>query len=90
MHVFYENLPPNDAAEIEQLSRLMYEIRSARDTRLAELGAADPEQALARLAAGELPEHPAYEQYLSARILAALHGDVRASLAERLKEANQS
>ena len=48
MHVFYENLPPDDAAEIEQLSRLMYEIRSARDTRLAELGAADPEQALAR------------------------------------------
>ena len=52
MHVFYENLPPDDAAEIEQLSRLMYEIRSARDTRLAELGAADPEQALARIAAG--------------------------------------
>ena len=90
MHVFYENLPPDHAAEIEQLSRLMYEIRSARDMRLAELGAADAKSALARIAAGKLPEHPSYEQYLSTRILAALHGDIRAELAERLKEANQS
>ena len=49
MHVFYENLATDDAIEIEQLSRLMYEIRVSRDALLAQLGAASPEQALARL-----------------------------------------
>ena len=89
MHVFYENLATDDAIEIEQLSRLMYEIRVSRDALLAKLGAASPEQALARIAAGELPEHPAYEHYLSLRTLAELHGQVRADLAERLKETNK-
>jgi len=88
MHVFYENLSTDDAIEIEQLSRLLYEIRVSRDTLLAQLGAASPEQALARIAAGELPEHPAYEHYLSVCTLAELHGQVRADLAERLKETN--
>lgn len=88
MHVFYENLATDDAIEIEQLSRLMYEIRVSRDALLAKLGAASPEQALARIAAGELPEHPAYEHYLSVCTLAELHGQVRADLAERLKETN--
>ena len=45
MHVFYENLSTDDAIEIEQLSRLLYEIRVSRDTLLAQLGAASPEQA---------------------------------------------
>ena len=88
MHVFYENLATDDAIEIEQLSRLLYEIRVSRDALLAQLGAASPEQALARIAAGELPEHPAYEHYLSLRTLADLHSQVRADLAERLKETN--
>lgn len=89
MHVFYENLSTDDAIEIEQLSRLLYEIRVSRDTLLAQLGAASPEQALARIVAGELPEHPAYEHYLSVCTLAELHSQVRADLAERLKETNK-
>ncbi len=86
MHTFYQNLTIDDAVEIEQISRLMYEIRSARDGLLAQLGAGDADQALARIAGGELPEHPSYEHYLSARILADLHADVRADLAARLQE----
>ena len=87
MHTFYQNLTLDDAVEIEQISRLMYEIRSARDGLLAQLGVSgDADQALARIAGGELPEHPSYEQYLSARILAGLHADVRADLAARLQE----
>ena len=89
MDPFYSDVRPEDAIEIEQLARLMYEIRVSRDALLAQLGAASPEQALARIAAGELPEHPAYEHYLSLRTLAELHGQVRADLAERLKETNK-
>ena len=86
MNNFYDNLDPDDAVDIEQCSRLMYEIRSARDGLLAQLGAGDAPQALACIKSGELPEHPSYEQYLSVRILNALHADVRADLADRLKK----
>lgn len=86
MEPFYSNIPPQDALEIEQLARLMYEVRAARDDVLARLGAADPEQALACINKGELPEHPAYEHYLSARILTDLAIQVRADLATRIEE----
>ncbi len=86
MESFYQNLPPEAATEIEQIARLMYDVRSARDEVLARLGAADDAQALQCIVSGELPEHPGYEHYLSARILADLHGQVRADLAARIAE----
>lgn len=87
MESFYQNVPPEAAAGIEQLARLMYDVRSARDEMLARLGAADDAQALQCIVSGELPEHPGYEHYLSARILADLHSQVRADLAARIEEA---
>jgi len=86
MDPIYSTMPPEDALEIEQIARLMYEVRTARDNLLAGLGAADPEQALARISKGELPEHPAYEHYLSARILADLAIQVHTDLAARIEE----
>ena len=86
MDPFYANLPPGLAFDVEQRARLMYALRSARDEVLARLGAADGEQALACLCRGELPEHPAYEDILSARILADLHGQVRTELATLLAD----
>jgi hypothetical protein len=86
MESFYQNVPPEAAAEIEQITRLMYEIRCARDEVLSRLGATDTARALERIVTGELPEHPGYEDYLSARILADLHGQVRADLAARIEE----
>ena len=86
MDPIYSTMPPEDALEIEQIARLMYEVRTARDNLLAGLGAADPEQALARISKGELAEHPAYEHYLSARILTDLGTQLRADLAARIEE----
>ena len=40
------------------------------------------------LVPGAIDEHPAYEHYLAARILADTRETVRAVLAERLAEAN--
>ena len=87
---FYANIPPEHAIELEELSRLMYELRAGRDGLLAKLGAEDEAQALARIASGELPEHPSYEHYLSVRILADLHAQVRADLAARIAETQTS
>lgn len=87
MDPFYRDLAPEDALEIEQLARLMYDLRSARDKLLADLGASDAAGLLARITSGELPEHPTYEQYLSLNILADLQGQVRSDLARIVQEA---
>jgi hypothetical protein len=54
---------------------------------LADLGARDAAGVLARISAGELPEHPSYEHYLSLNILTDLHGQVRSDLARIVQEA---
>lgn len=90
MDPIYSSLPPDDALEIEKLARLLYEVRSARDEVLARLGAANDVQALASIIGGDIPEHPGYEDYVSARILAGLTSQIRAELATRLEEAQNS
>lgn len=89
MDSFYDNIPADAALEIEELSRLMYEIRVARDQLLSQLGADNVEHALQRLENGELAEHPHYEHYLSSRILTDLILDVRAQLSERVAQSNR-
>jgi hypothetical protein len=89
MDPFYTDIAPDDAIEIEQLARLMYDLRSARDKLLSELGAADAAEVLDRIRSGQLPEHPAYEQYLSLCILADLQTQVRSDLAIRVKESRK-
>lgn len=84
---FFSNIPPDDAVEIEQLSRLLYEVRTARQALLAQSGAADEAALLERIARGATVAHPAYEHYLSVRILGALRDDVRADLNRRLNPA---
>lgn len=86
MDPFYTDISPDDAIEIEQLARLMYDLRSARDKLLGQLGAADAAEVLTRITSGELLEHPSYEHYLSLRVLADLQGQVRSDLATRVKE----
>jgi hypothetical protein len=83
---FFDNLPHDQAAEIEQLSRLIYELREHRKDVLGLTGAADETALLERIGQAAVPEHPAYEHYLAARILADLHDTARAVLAERLLE----
>ncbi len=86
MDPIYSTIPPEDAMELEQIARLLYEVRAARDDTPHRLGAADAPQALDCIRRGELPEHPSYEHYLSARILTDLGIQVRADLAARIEE----
>lgn len=88
MSDFFEHIEFETATQIEQLSRLAYELRENRNAILEHHGAADEAALLQRIQAGEVAEHPAYEHYLAARILADTRESVRAALAERLKEAN--
>lgn len=86
---FFDYVDFDTATEIEQLSRLTYELRENRRTILDLHGVEDEAALLQRIQAGELAEHPAYEHYLAARILADTRETARAALAERMKEANR-
>ncbi len=88
MGSFFHNLPLAGAIEIEQLARLMYEVRTARQNLLANNAVADENELLQRIANGAVTEHPVYEQYLSAHILGNLLDDIRADLSRRLAAAN--
>lgn len=83
---FFDNIDFDAATDIEQLSRLAYELRENRNTVLKLHGVEDETALLHSIQAGEITEHPAYEHYLAARILADTRETVRAALAERLKE----
>ncbi|SIR04960.1 hypothetical protein SAMN05421829_10993 [Aromatoleum tolulyticum] len=87
---FFENVEPTDAEQLEQLSRLVFELRENRDAILKANGATDEIELLERIYTGAIPEHPAYEHYLSARILADTRETVRAMLTECLKEARRT
>jgi hypothetical protein len=86
--VHYDQLPPGAADEIERLSRLLYELRRNRDSVLAPWGLADETTLLALIEAGQVDEHPAYDHYLSARILDDTRKAVRGQLEQRLREIN--
>ena len=86
---FFGNIAFETATAIEQLSRLAYELRENRRTVLRFHEVEDETALLQKIQAGEVAEHPAYEHYLAARILADTRETVRTALAECLKEANR-
>lgn len=87
MESFFKNIPYADAQQIEQASRLIYELRENRLARLRAYQAADEAELLARIKDGQLAEHPAYDHYLSARILADTRETLRRELANNLQPA---
>lgn len=88
MDEFFANLPYEDALDIEQATKAIYALREQRGKLLAGLGVADEAALLARIASGELDEHPAYEQFLSAGILDATREALRRALAGELVQLN--
>lgn len=87
---FFKEVDYDCAMEIEQLSRLTYELREHRRAVLAQYAAPDEATLLDMIASGALGEHPAYEHYLAARVLEQTREDARELLAARLQEANRT
>ena len=84
---FFDRLDMDDAERIEQLSRLMYELRTNLKVLLDRHGAVDPADLLAKILACRCDEHPAYEDYLGAQMIEAYRETVREELALLLREA---
>lgn len=87
---FFDNLELTDAQQLEQLSRLVYELRENRNAILQSHSADDEIALLEHIYTGRVPEHPAYEHYLSARILADTRDTVRVMMSECLTEVRRT
>lgn len=90
MTEFFKNVSLDQASRIEQLSRLMYELRENRLQLLADHEVSDEAALLERIRIGAVPEHPAYEAYLGARVLAESYAAVRVELQEATLVAQRS
>ncbi|WP_317205274.1 hypothetical protein [Janthinobacterium sp.] len=68
-------------------ARTSYLLRESRKTLLKRYAVADEEGLLGRIRAAEIATHPAYEHYLSARILGQMGAQVRAEMSAQLRGA---
>ncbi len=84
---FFEGVAPELAEEIQNLSRLTYQLRENRKAILDGYGVTDEAALLECIRTGSATEHPGYEHYLAARILDDTREAVRSALADRLEDA---
>lgn len=80
MSSFFENLPLDAAEQLEQLSRLVFELREDRKRLLQRHGVNGEDTLLELVRSGAVAEHPGYDLYLGARVLAATREAIRSQL----------
>ena len=80
MSNFFEKLSFEAAQQMEELSRVAFELRENRKRLLQPYAAENEEALLALVCSGAVAEHPAYDHYLGARILSATQETVRNQL----------
>lgn len=88
MAAFYDKLAPGEVETLDRLSRLLIELRESRLQLLARHGTEDEGQLLERIRGGEIAEHPAYEDYLGARLITATREMIRAELKDYMLKLN--
>jgi hypothetical protein len=77
---FYENIPVEQADQIEAISRLRFELRENHAALLKKYSARDIQQLKQGIEQGTIAEHPAYEDYLAAAITAQTQETLREEL----------
>jgi hypothetical protein len=79
---YFERIPLEAAQEMEEWSRLAFELRETTKQVLAPYGVETPEELLALIEGGALPDDSAREDYLAACFLATAKEDARNALIE--------
>lgn len=85
MNKFFDNMTTEEAEQIQNLTRLVYELRENRSALLAKYSAGDERALLQKITASEVSEHPAYEHYLSANILSQTRESIREDIKNYLR-----
>ncbi|HZX31509.1 MAG TPA: hypothetical protein VFF03_09170 [Rhodocyclaceae bacterium] len=88
MEDFFRNVPVDEVIDIEAAARVIYDLRENRAAILNGHGVHDETELLERIADGSLPEHPAYDSYLSAGIVAETREFLRRQLERHLAQVN--
>ncbi|MBV2236046.1 MAG: hypothetical protein KUL75_10955 [Sterolibacterium sp.] len=81
---FFNDFDFEDATRMEDLARLMFELRYSRDTLKEQYQIASADELLASIKAGTVAEHPAYEHYLSMNMLDEMREAVRGEIKDFL------
>ena len=77
---FYANIPEEQADQIEAISRLRFELRENHAALLKKYVVEDIQQLKLGIEKGAIAEHPAYEDYLGAAIMAQTQETLREEL----------
>lgn len=84
MSGFFDNIPAEDAEQIDRMAKFTYELRENHALLLKKYGVTEEAELLQLIKHGVAEEHPAYDDYLSMRILEQTRQLVRAEIQEYL------
>lgn len=84
MSGFFDNIPAEDAEQIDRMAKFTYELRENHALLLKKYSVAEEAELLQLIKHGVTEEHPAYDDYLSMRILEQTRQLVRAEIQEYL------
>lgn len=87
MGSFFDKMTMEEAEHVQGLTRMALELRENRKKLLAQYAAEDEQALLQKISSGEVDEHPAYEHYLSVRLLSRARETIREGLKDYLREA---
>lgn len=85
MNKFFDQMTVEEAEQVQNLTRLLYELRENRSSLLAQYSVKDEQALLKKITAGQLNEHPAYNHYLSASILSQTRESIRDDMRNYLR-----
>ncbi|MDA8328770.1 MAG: hypothetical protein M0Z83_07360 [Betaproteobacteria bacterium] len=86
MNDFFKGVSYEDAEHINSITKLSFELRENRLQVLGRHGVSGEVQLKGAIIEGVVPEHPGYEDYLSASILNMAREAIRQDLNAYLKE----
>lgn len=81
---FFDEMNFDDAELMEQLASVLFDLRVSRDSLLKQYDSANAAALLEKIRTGAVPEHPAYDHYLSLAVLDETREAVRAELKDFL------
>lgn len=89
MKLFFAGMNPDQATEIDRVAKAAFEMRENRKLLLEKYKVESEAELMDKIRSGALEEHPAYEDYLSAKILHESYENIRTGLKEHLLEVNK-
>lgn len=87
---FFNDMDGEDAGQLEQLSRVIFDLRASRNTLLQQYAVDDAAALLEKIRTGAVAEHPAYDHYLSIAILEDMRETVRNELKNLLPQVKRA